>query len=290
MTPDFSSASRRGRRGIVGVLASIAALALAGVTAAAEIAADPQALSRAMEGRRIVVLGEVHDNAAQHALRLAALERLAAAGARPALAFEQFDREWQADIDRARRERPRDADYVIAQGKGAPSWRWELYRPFVQFALDRDLPIVAANLSRSAAMKIAMDPGAAAPPVPAAVMRAHEAAIAKGHCDLLPAEALPGMAGAQIARDRALAAAIRPHAATGVVLLTGNGHARTDIGVPLWLTPDERKASVAIGLLERDDEPDGEAPAHFDAFAFTARAARPDPCEDLRRQMRPPAK
>ena len=100
-----------------------------------------------MATRRNVLLGEVHDNAAQHALRVAALRRLVEAGARPAIAFEQFDRQRQADIDRVRREQPGDADALIAAA-GARNWEWKYYRPFVQLALEYDLPIVAANLSR----------------------------------------------------------------------------------------------------------------------------------------------
>jgi len=50
------------------------------------------------------VLGEIHDNAAQHAVRAQALEQLLQAGLRPALAFEQFDRERQSDIDRVRKQ------------------------------------------------------------------------------------------------------------------------------------------------------------------------------------------
>lgn len=283
--PERGAVSRFGTR-----LRALPALALALTCAcvgAATLDATPQALAGAMAGKRIVILGEVHDNAAQHALRLAALRLRVEAGARPALAFEQFDREHQPAIEAARRERPRDAAYLIAQGKGAPSWQWDYYRPFVQLALDYDLPIVAANLSRAGAMRVAT--GAAkddAPPaVPGPVRQGHETAIAKGHCDLLPRDALPGMAGAQIARDWTLAQAIRPQFAGGVVLLTGNGHARTDIGVPIWLTPTERAESVSIGLLERDDTPDAEAPASFDAVAFTVRAERPDPCDDLRKRM-----
>ena len=258
--------------------------------AATVLPATPAALAEAMAGRRIVLLGEVHDNGAQHALRLAALKIVVAQGAHPALAFEQFDRERQADIDRARHERPRDAEHVIREAKGSPNWDWEHYRSFVQLALDHDLPIVAANLSRGGAMTIAQRTApATATKLPDAVVRAHEDAIAKGHCNLLPAEALPGMAQAQIARDRTLAESIRPFAARGVVLLTGNGHARIDIGVPFWLTPDERAASVAIGLLERDAAANAEdSSAAFDAYAITQRAERPDPCDELRRRMHPP--
>ncbi len=256
---------------------------------AARLDADPDALAHAMAGHRIAVLGEVHDNAAQHALRLAALKALVASGARPALAFEQFDRERQRDIDRARRLRPHDADFLIAQAKGSPNWQWEYYRPFVALALEYDLPIVAANLSRADAMKVAT--GAVDLPLPATLppsfLHAHEDVIARGHCDLLPAASLPGMARAQIARDRALAQAILPYAQRSVVLLTGNGHARIDIGVPFWLTPEARANSVSIGILERGDDDDGtgEPAARFDAFTMTGRAARPDPCDELRKRM-----
>jgi uncharacterized iron-regulated protein len=181
------------------------------------------------------------------------------------------DRGAQDALDRARRERPSDVDYVIAQGRGAASWRWELYRPFVALALEYDLPIVAANLARSDAMKVATSPGEA--DAPAALVRAQEDAVRKGHCDLLPPEAVPGMARAQIARDRALAAAVAPYAGRGVVLLTGNGHARKDMGVPHWLDAP----STSIALLEDDEEVSA-----FDYYVVTDRAERADPCDELR--------
>src|SRR5512132_4420404 len=118
--------------------------AVVATAAPIEINLNPTALMQAMQGHRIVLLGEVHDNAAQHALRATALRQLVVKGARPAIAFEQFDRERQPDIDRARRERPRDADYLIAQAKGREDWQWDFYRPFVALALEYDLPIVAA--------------------------------------------------------------------------------------------------------------------------------------------------
>ena len=278
----------RGHAAAVALALCVALAAPPAFATAAPLAATPEALAQAMRGHAVVLLGEVHDNGEQHALRLAALQQLVASGARPALAFEQFDREHQPAIEAARRERPRDAGFVIAQGKGAPSWKWDLYRPFVQLALDHDLPIVAANLSRAEAMKLALAaPPSGSPELPAAFLRVHEQAIAKGHCDLLPAAALPGMASAQIARDRVLAESIRPHAQRGVVLLTGNGHARRDVGVPFWLTPDERARTVSIGVLERDDDGSvADTAMRFDAFVVTARAERLDPCEELRQRYR----
>ena len=254
-----------------------------------------QALAREMARRPVVLLGEVHDNAAQHATRAAALRRLLEAGSRPALAFEQFDRERQADIDRARRERPATgrtlAEHVIEQASAPRGWDWTLYRPFVELAIEFDLPIVAANLSRADAMRVAAQGFAAVfdeptrrraalDALPAAMVAAHEQAVDDGHCNRMPADALPSMARAQIARDLALAEAIRPHFGRGVVLLTGNGHVRTDIGVPFFLTEAERARTIAIGLLEQD-KAGVDWHRRFDVAFGTPAQPREDPCASL---------
>ncbi len=281
---------RRLRAACVGGL-GIAVLLATNLVAAAtpvHLPDRPEALAAAMQGHRIIILGEVHDNGNQHALRAAALRSLIESGARPAIAFEQFDRGQQAAIDAARKVRPRDVDYLIAQARGASSWNWALYKPFLALALEYDLPIVAANLSRADAMQVATGATPAAFEVSAAFLRAHEEIIAEGHCNLLPAQALPGMARAQIARDRALAEAIAPYAARGVVLLTGNGHARTDIGVPHWLSSEARATLVSIALLERPADGALDAsPSAYDAYLLTDAVKRPDPCEELARRMKP---
>jgi len=203
--------------------------AAAATSAPGELDPNPRALVQAMQGHRIVLLGEVHDNAVQHALRAAALRQWVVGGARPALAFEQFDRERQPEIERARRERPADADHLIAQAKSSGDWRWESYRPFVALALEYDLPIVAANLSRGEAMRVAnngwpalFDPATRSAlrldELPADFRRRHEDAIAIGHCNQLPADALTALARAQMARDIVMAQSIRPYADRGVEL------------------------------------------------------------------------
>jgi len=108
-------------------------------------------------------------------------------------------------------------------------------------------------------------------------VRKQEQAVRRGHCDLLPDEAIPGMARAQMSRDRTLARSIAPYAARGVVLLTGNGHARKDMGVPQWLAAP----STSIAVLEEGDDTEG-----YDYFVVTAPAARADPCDELRRRFK----
>jgi uncharacterized iron-regulated protein len=86
------------------------------------------------------------------------------------------------------------------------------------------------------------------------------------------------MAQAQVARDQAMARAIEAHADRGAVLLAGNGHVRTDWGVPRWLAPAVRARSEVIGVVEV-----GDAVTAYDRRVVTPAQERPDPCAGLRR-------
>jgi uncharacterized iron-regulated protein len=244
-----------------------------------------------LSGDSIVLLGEVHDNAEQHRLRLALLRRAFEAGWRPAIAMEQLDRERQAELERARRERPGDVAHLLEHAGADAGWRWEFYRPFVALALEFDVPLVAANLSRQDARQIA-EGGLAAVfdaatlarlgldrPFHADLQTAQEQEIDAGHCHALPRSLWPPMARAQLARDAVMADALRAHAPRGVVLLAGNGHVRRDLGVPRWLTAGEQARTLAVGYLEEGDVP---PPGSFDAVVYTPRAERPDPCAGFR--------
>jgi len=274
-----------------------AACAMSAVVSCAHAPAPPLAsadlLSQAMMREPIVLLGEVHDNVAQHRLRAQALRQMLERGSRPALAFEQFDRDMQPQINRARQEPGDTASRVthLIEVAGARGWNWELYRPYLALALEYDLPIVAANLSRSQAMRIAREGAdsvfdakqrtalgldAVAPDLE----RAQEHEIELGHCGRVPPEALPALAMAQIARDAFLAESIRPYFDRGVVLLTGNGHARRDIGVPRHLSREEAARAISIGLLE-DDERAAELARDFDVALRTPVQTRADPCAHL---------
>ena len=287
------------RRSIArGALLLALATPLAALCGAAGTESGPFPWEDRLHGDAIVLLGEVHDNPVQHRLRLEVLRRAFEAGWRPAIAMEQFDRENQVDIERARMERPLDENYLIEKaatehGKSINGWNWEYYRPYVALALQYDVPLLAANLSRNDAQKI-VELGYSAvfddsmarllgldrdrP----SLLVAQENEIDVGHCHALPKEQLPAMARAQLARDAVMAGVLREHAARGVVLLAGDGHARRDIGVPTWFDPPTLARVFAVAFLERGD-PAPPASA-FDAVVTTDAAPRPDPCATLRRR------
>lgn len=296
------------------VSAALAALAISLAACSTPPEAPAAALPAAALDADFLLIGEIHDNAAQHRLRLHWLETLAARR-RVAVALEQFDAVRQDALDRARA-----ADAAAAAG-GEPlarrarriaeaagfdfrGWHWEHYRPVVEFALRLDLPLVAANLSRAQTVAVARGTAPAEPQPEdwgAAEQRALETSIRDGHCGLLPESAIAPMAAAQRSRDAQLARAIvDAHRRSGlpVVLLAGNGHQRRDIGVPRYLAklaPGSRVFS--IGLLEEDGAeggegaPDGPAGAlrfrqRYDFVAVTPQAPRADPCEGLRAKTR----
>ncbi|WP_454055653.1 ChaN family lipoprotein [Cupriavidus sp. Marseille-Q8015] len=263
----------------------LCALALGGCASAPP---SPEAVSQTFAGRSYVLLGEVHDNAEGQQQRLAALTRAVEAGWRPAIAMEQFDRERQPDIERARQERPHDPDYLIAQAAGERSgWQWSLYRPVVALALRYDLPLLAANLSRGDASRIVrggfgsvFSPGQTRAlgldvAMPADLVASQTAELDAGHCGHFPKMMLPGMLKAQAARDAMMAATLKPYADRGAVLIAGNGHVRRDLGVPRWLGGDARKI-VSVGYLEDD----GRLARGFDAVVLVPVIARKDPCTE----------
>jgi uncharacterized iron-regulated protein len=244
-----------------------------------------QALLTAMRSRPVVLLGEVHDNAAQHALRAQALRLLVEGGARPALLMEQFDRERQPDIARVLARPGASADEVIAAGAPAADamsgWDWAFYRPYVALALEYRLTLVAANVSRADTRRVVQDGLAALgfdAALPPGIEQPQAQAIVAGHCGMLSESQAQRMVGAQVARDQFMATQVEAHAAQGVVLLAGNGHVRSDIGVPRWLPAATRARSVAIGLLEPGDP----YAAAFDVTLTTAEQPRSDPCEGMR--------
>jgi len=280
-----------------------AVVALAALLGACATGAPPADWDPRLRGDAVVLLGEVHDNAQQHQLRLATLQRAFASGWRPAIAMEQFDRDRQAGIDRARRERPGDAQHVIDAGAPSASrpggWNWAFYRPFIELALRHDVPLIAANLSNADTAKIVREGYAAVfsateiaalgldLPVSPDMQAAQEREIDLGHCRALPPSVWPRMARAQSARDAVMADVLRRGAAGGgIVLLAGNGHVRRDIGVPRWLGTVQSRV-FAVGYLETTD--DSTPVVAFDAVVRTAPAERPDPCAEFRRRPAPPS-
>lgn len=261
----------------------------------------------------IVLLGEMHDNPAHHQVRawLIADAIKARPQWRPAVAFEQIDTDRQEAVDRfdkldAGARTPESLfGFLKWQESGWPPT--EIYRPLFEAILAARLPIYAGDLprvrvrsvARSGLLQIAPEERARLgleQPLPAPLADALRRELEESHCGALPPQALGGMAVAQRYRDAHMADVLLGAAGRhgSAVLIAGNGHVRTDRGVP-WHT--RRRAPetpvTAVLILEVEDgktepadymprDPDGRPTADF--IVFTPRAERPDPCEALRKK------
>ena len=242
---------------------------------------EPEEVLARADRARFVLLGEKHDNPEHHRLHLLVLRHLAGSRA-PALALEQFDREHQAALDAARAQPAADAERVADAARfDRASWKWDGYKPLVELALERGLPIVAANLSRAAAREIVRSPARSGlAPAPAALRADIERDIATSHCERPPEPLLSGMVEAQRARDATMAASLTEHAGQGAVLVTGAGHARKDRGVPAYLEKKTGVLTIAFTeVIDGSDDPARYAdPRSYDYLWFTRAAQRTDPC------------
>ena len=231
-------------------------------------------------GADVLVLGEVHDNPAHHLYQAKIIATVRPTG----LVFEMLT------VNQILRLREWDGGDVSELGEVL---RWEaagwpdfaIYAPV--FAASPGSLVLGAAISQDR-MQTAIDAGAAVAFGPDAVefgltpltptdQQAREAEQAAAHCGALPPDLLPGMVEVQRVRDASFAwAVIDAFDRLGgpVILITGTGHARTDIGVPAAIRAARPELRVwSLGQLE---SPDPDAP--FDAVNVTDPVDRPDPC------------
>ena len=253
---------------------------------------DEAELLRRAASAEALLLGETHDNPEHHRLQLRVLQARLAAGARPALLMEQFDSDQQAALDEARRAGKDLAPLMRG-------WDWSLYQPLLALADTARLALVAANLPRAATRPVVREgyTTLAAGEVRRLALEqvwdeARQAYMARlieaSHCGMVTPTTRDGLVRAQRLRDATLADAALGQLDAGVVFILGRGHARRDVGVPLYLAA-RRPASrvLSVGFVEvgagktapaqYETERVGTT-APYDIIWFTPRAERPDPC------------
>lgn len=231
---------------------------------------------------QVVILGEVHDNPAHHAHQAIAVGAIEAR----AVVFEMLTEEQALRITPELRRS--EAALRLVLGWDASGWPdFAMYYPIVVAA--GDAPVFGGALPRDEVRR-AVGEGAAAVFGDGAELFgltealdddeqvAREAGQMAAHCNALPGSMLAGMVEAQRLRDAALARAIvAALAETGgpVAVITGNGHARRDRGIPRSLEWAAPEVSV-LTLGQFESEPEGYVP--FDFWLVTEPVDRPDSC------------
>ncbi len=229
----------------------------------------------------VVLLGEIHDNPAHHRVQAAAV----AAIAPRAVVWEMLTADRAARLDAGVIGDP----LALAQVTEWENAGWpplELYLPVFQAAPGAAhygalVPRDGLGPVMEAGAAAAFGPEAArfglTEALPAAEQATREADQQAAHCNAMPEQMLPVMVDIQRLRDAVLARAVlRALDETGgpVAVITGNGHARADRGVPVYL----RRAAPEITLFTLGQSEEDRVEGRFDAVVDSPAAVRPDPC------------
>ncbi|MCZ4316923.1 ChaN family lipoprotein [Comamonadaceae bacterium G21597-S1] len=227
-----------------------------------------------------ILIGEQHDAPAHQQLQRALVESLAQRGQLSALVLEMAER-GTSTAPLAGDATPEQVQQALRWNTAG--WPWDRYAPVVMAAVRQGVPVLGANLPRTAMREAMSDAALDRHLMPSALDRQREA-IRLGHCDLLPGERLMPMVRVQLARDASMAAAVRDAVSPGkvVVLVAGGGHVLRDRGVPTHLPTSLRVRTV----LAVAGAPSAEAALASDLVWQTPALAPRDHCAELARQLK----
>lgn len=239
-----------------------------------------------MKAADVVILGEVHDNPRHHLVQTEAVEVIEPS----AVVWEMVTEEGAQRLAQKAASNPEELSKILRWVEtGWPPLR--MYYPIFEAS---EAPVYGAMVPRAAA-QAAMERGAATAlgadaaryglniPLAPEDQAVREAEQLAAHCDALPAEVLPQLVAIQRLRDAVLARAIlNAMDETGgpVAVITGNGHARKDQGIPTFLRRLRPGLKVFVLGQAEDDVLTGE----FDAVINSPAAEREDPCKAFETQ------
>ncbi|MEM6658063.1 MAG: ChaN family lipoprotein [Pseudomonadota bacterium] len=241
----------------------------------------PDDVRAAMMDADVVILGEIHDNPRHHQVQTEAISVLTPS----AVVWEMVTEEGAQRLAQKAATNPEELSRILRWAEsGWPPL--SMYYPVFQAS---DAPVYGAMVPRTAA-RAAMQRGAATAlgadaarygltvPLPPVEQAAREADQLAAHCNALPQEALPQMVAIQRLRDAVLARSVLraiDETEGPVAVITGNGHARKDRGIPTYLS--RLRPGLKVFVLGQSE--DGVVDGEFDAVIDSPAIEREDPCK-----------
>ena len=258
----------------------------------------------------VVLIGETHDNPDHHKLQAWLISQLAHKGKHPGVVMEMIGADKAETLASYQVASNATADGVGStldwNNSGWPDWA--IYRPIVDAALGAGYTILPGDASKAQIREVG-ERGLRALPdaeidrlgvgrvLPAKLSAALVEDLKVSHCNQLQDTDVAKMTEVQRFRDAVLADNVLKavQKSGGAVLIAGDGHVRSDRGVPYYLharAPGLKVVSILLKEVETGVEnpadavprdPDGKPAANF--VWFTARSDRVDQCDALRQQL-----
>ncbi len=231
-----------------------------------------------LAAKRVVYVGEIHDDYAHHLKQLEILRHLYQADPELVIGMEMFQQPFQRYLDAYIARRLSEKELLV-KSEWFDRWRYDyrLYRPILQFAREKRLPVIALNLPREITQRVSKvgiegltgeeraqipeqidDAGPAYRERLKAIFESHAHSDQQKFERFMQVQLLWDEGMAERAADY-----LKQHPGKRMLLLAGSGHLMYRVGIPerlerrlavdsLILLPDgklELKAGVADFLL-----------------------------------------
>jgi len=206
----------------------------------------------------VIFIGEEHESRVSHNAELTILKGLAGRDSKLVLALEMFERDVQDILDAYLRGTIPE-DKFLEQARPWPNYL-EDYRPLIEFAKKKGIPVIAANVPRRAAAAVAM-----ANKVSPDVMGEDSIYLSKklhlkskeyykhfiSSLEEMPHSApmkdmnVDGLYKAQVLKDAVMAASIEPFLDRRTLFCCGHFHSDYHLGIPYQLQKNHPELKVA---------------------------------------------
>ena len=207
----------------------------------------------------VIFIGEEHESRLSHNAELTILKGLAKRDSNLALALEMFERDVQDILDAYLKKKISERKF-LKQSRPCPNYL-EDYRPLIEFAKKKGLPVIAANVPRKAAAAVSMankiSPDALGedrvylPKI--AYLKSKEyykrfvSSMEKmPHFTPMKGMKVDGLYKAQVLKDAVMAASVEPFLDRRILFCCGHFHSDYHLGIPYQLQKNHPKLKVAV--------------------------------------------
>ncbi len=207
----------------------------------------------------VVFVGEVHDSQLAHEAEFTLLAGLSQRDPNLVLALEMFERDVQDLLDAFLKGSISEKKF-LERSRPWPNYQDD-YRPLIEFAKTKGIPVIAANVPRRAAAAVALA-NRISPKVvgedsvflPQRVhldsRRYHERFVASmaemPHHAPMKGMNVNGLYKAQVLKDAVMAASLDPFLSRRILFCCGHFHSDYHLGIPYQLRKNHPELKIAV--------------------------------------------
>jgi uncharacterized iron-regulated protein len=207
----------------------------------------------------VIFIGEEHESRVSHHAELTILKGLAERDSSLVLALEMFERDVQDVLDAYLKGKISEKKF-LKQSRPWPNYL-EDYRPLIEFAKKKGMPVIAANIPRRAAAAVAM-----ANKVSGDILEEDRRYLPKTlhlkskkyykrfassvekmpHFTPMKGMKVDGLYKAQVLKDSVMAASVEPFLDRRILFCCGHFHSDYHLGIPDQLRKNHPKLKIAV--------------------------------------------